>query len=57
MTVKDKNMKKAKQDAINRAFGAWGKSDESGVDYVRKIRDEEESKLRRFERKKCTNKS
>ncbi len=41
-------IKKIRKDAIERAFGAWGTSKESGVEYVRKIRDEHERRLKRL---------
>ena len=41
-------IKKVKKDSLNRAFGAWGYSKESGVVYTRKIRDEEEKRLKRL---------
>lgn len=47
----DKNdavIKKAGKDALDRAFGAWDKSKESGTEYVRKLRSEEEKRLKRL---------
>jgi AbrB family looped-hinge helix DNA binding protein len=41
-------IKKVRKDALEKAFGAWGTSRESGVEYTRKIRDEHEKRLRRF---------
>lgn len=41
-------LKKMKRDVVERAFGAWGSSRESGVKYARKIRDEEEKRLKRL---------
>lgn len=41
-------IKKVRKDSLGKAFGAWSTSKESGVDYVRKIRDEEEKRLRRL---------
>lgn len=41
-------IKKVSRDALERAFGAWGPSKESGVTYVRKIRGEEERRLKRL---------
>jgi len=41
-------IKKVRKDALERAFGAWGPSREPGVAYVRKIRGEEEKRLKRL---------
>lgn len=41
-------MRRLKGDILEKSFGAWGKSKESGVEYVRKIRDEEEKRLKRL---------
>ena len=41
-------IKKVRKDAVIEAFGAWGNSKESGVEYVRKIRGEEEKRLKRL---------
>ena len=41
-------IKKVRKDSLGMAFGAWGSSKESGVAYTRKIRDEEEKRLKRL---------
>ena len=41
-------IKKVRKDALEKAFGAWGTSKESGIEYVRKIRNEEEKRLKRL---------
>lgn len=41
-------IKKIRKDSLDRAFGAWGVSKESGVTYVKKIRGEEEKRLKRL---------
>ena len=38
---------KRKKSIVGMAFGAWGKG-ESGEEYVRKIRDQEEKRLKRM---------
>lgn len=50
VTIKDEGilMKKLKRNAVKKAFGSWGTSKESGVEYVRKIRDESEKRLKRL---------
>lgn len=49
--VPEKNeavIKKIRKDALEKAFGAWGASKESGVAYVKRIRNEEEKRLKRL---------
>ncbi len=41
-------IKKVRKDALERAFGAWSPSREPGAAYVRKIRSEEEKRLKRL---------
>ncbi len=41
-------IKKVRKDAVERAFGAWSKSKESGLEYVKRIRGEEEKRLKRL---------
>lgn len=41
-TIKASVNRKMKKDVVERAFGAWGPSKESGVRYARKIRDAEQ---------------
>lgn len=38
---------KARKSIVEAAFGIWGKG-ESGKEYVRKIRDEEEKRLKKM---------
>jgi len=51
VVISDKDgavIKKINKNAINNAFGAWTPSKESGVEYARKIRNEEEKRLKRL---------
>jgi AbrB family looped-hinge helix DNA binding protein len=43
-------IEKLKKDWVERVFGAWGPSKESGVEYVRKMRREWEEREKRLRR-------